>query len=164
MVTKVEVEEFHRLGNIPYREITKSQVERCQRLYEKVYGKQVPLTEAELRTKIKQKPLNRKTVEECFQKISRVSKNNTMSSYGPVLSEYPNRVYELGVNFASKDGVGIEIVHEFCHILYGDGNCIKNGLPSEHVIENYARDVLEKDPGLPNYILNRLKELGKLVD
>jgi len=164
MITESEVEEFHILGNIPHREITKTQADRWQQLYEKVYEKQVLLTKNELRTRIKQKPLNRKTIEECFQKISKVHKNNYGSFCGFDLYHYPNRVYKLDINFSSKDGVGIEIIHEFCHVLYEDGNSFKNGGPTEYIIDEYARFILTKDPELPDYILKRLNELGKFVE
>ena len=163
MVTESEVEEFHRLGNIPHREITKHQAEKWKQLYEMVWGKRVALTESEIRKKIEQKPFDRNTVEECFPKISEVHMNDYGSFCSPDFSKYPNRIYRVDINSVTKYGMGIEIVHEFCHVLYEDGNCIENYAPTDYVIEEYAKATLEKDPELPNFILKRLKELGKLV-
>ena len=72
-MTVCDIEEFQELSKIPHKSITSEQEKRFDQLFEQAYGKSKPLTKLELEDKIKSKPLNEISVEECFPKISQVS-------------------------------------------------------------------------------------------
>ena len=165
MITDSQIEEFHRLGKISVSKITDEQHQRFKELWEMAYGKPDSLTDDELKKRIETKPFDKSAVEECLPKISRMTLDAGTHSFSVIDTDgYPKKVHRIWINKFSKDNIGSEIVHEFCHIYYDvDSAFTYQPRMREEILDNYAKLSLEKDPGLLQYILTRLKESNKLV-
>ncbi len=157
-VTPEEVEEFHRLGKEP-RGGYPGGDQRYRELWDRAYQTEW-LTPRQLENEIMRRPFNRSAVDACVPRIARVIQPNPTSFVVWDTSRYPERVFVVGLNTNSKDGIGMELVHEMCHIYYGVFGPLN---PGEKVIERCAVAALKGDPGIGEYALKKLEESGKLT-
>jgi hypothetical protein len=165
--SKEEIEEYHRLANTRRGSATDS---RYYELRERAYGKwgRITLTPEEMRISIAQGPsLTREGFETCLGLIRGACFSAKYNGSSCFLYdwEFPKMSFRILIKSNSslnygKDG---DLVHEVAHTLYGPcgGDYSDDKVAAEAVLDEYAISSIEKDSGLPKYIMNRLIESGK---